>query len=82
LLATLRSIHGADILHGDIQLSNFCVTASGEAFIVDFSQANKSHSTHSQEEKAQEVKDITHILSMDLPTEPAKDSEPAAKDIL
>lgn len=75
MLATLRSIHGADILYGDIQLSNFCVTASGEAFIVDFSHANKNHSTHSQE-KAQEVKDITHILSMDLPT------EPAAKDIL
>jgi serine/threonine protein kinase len=69
LLATLRSIHSADILHGDIRLSNLCVTASGEAFVVDFSHANKSQSP---EEKAQEMKDIAHILRMDLPMEPEK----------
>ncbi len=42
LLATLRSIHRADPLHGDIRLPNFCVTPSGEAFIVDFSHATES----------------------------------------
>ncbi|KAF8504379.1 hypothetical protein F5888DRAFT_1655213 [Russula emetica] len=76
LIATLRSIHGADILHGDIRLSNLCVTpqASGEAFVVDFSHATKSRS---RKEKAQEIKDLVYILGMDLPT----DSEPVAKDV-
>ncbi|KAF8504381.1 hypothetical protein F5888DRAFT_1655232 [Russula emetica] len=72
LLATLRSIHSAGILHGDIRLPNLCVTASGEAFVVDFSHATKNRS---RKEKAQEIKDLAHILGMDLPT------EPAAKDV-
>jgi tRNA A-37 threonylcarbamoyl transferase component Bud32 len=72
LLATLRSIHRADILHGDIRPSNLCVTASGEAFVVDFSHATRSRS---RKEKAQEIKELADILRMDLPT------KPAAKDV-
>jgi tRNA A-37 threonylcarbamoyl transferase component Bud32 len=68
LLATLKSIHGADILHGDIRLPNFCITPSGEAFVVDFSHATESRS---RKEKAQEIRELTHILEMDSPTKPA-----------
>ena len=60
-------MHRADILHGDIRLSNLCVTASGEAFVVDFSHATKSRS---RKEKAQEIKVLAFYLGMDLPTEP------------
>jgi predicted Ser/Thr protein kinase len=73
LLATLRSIHRAGILHGDIRLPNLCVTTSGEAFVVDFSHATESRS---RKGKAQEIKDLAYILGMDLLTEPvAKDVE-------
>ena len=68
LLATLRSIHMADILHGDIRLANLCVTASGETFVVDFSHATENRS---QKEKDEEIKDLAHILRIDLPAEPA-----------
>jgi serine/threonine protein kinase len=63
LLATLRSIHRADILHGDIRLPNTCATPSGEAFIVDFGRSRK--------EKAQEIRELSHIFGMDSPTKPA-----------
>ncbi|KAF8504380.1 hypothetical protein F5888DRAFT_739048 [Russula emetica] len=73
LLATLRSIHRAGILHGDIRLPNLCVTTSGEAFVVDFSHATENRS---RKRKAQEIKDLAYILGMDLLTEPvAKDVE-------
>ena len=72
MLATLMSIHRADILHGDIRLANLCVTDSGEAFVVDFSYATVNRS---QKEKAQEIKDLAYILGIDSPT------EPAAKDV-
>jgi serine/threonine protein kinase len=72
LLATLRSIHRADILHGDIRLSNLCATASGEAFVVDFSHASKNRS---RKWKTREIKDLAYVLEMDLPM------EPAAKDV-
>ncbi len=68
LLATLRSIHGAEILHGDIRLPNLCATPSGEAFIVDFSHATKSRS---REEEGQEIRELSHILGMDSPTKSA-----------
>ena len=58
-------MHRADILHGDIRLSNLCVTASGEAFVVDFSHATNSRS---RKEKAQEIKVLAYYLGMDLPT--------------
>ena len=60
-------MHRADILHGDIRLSNLCVTASGEAFVVDFSHATNSPS---RKEKAQEIKELTYILGMDSSTKP------------
>ncbi|KAI0281843.1 hypothetical protein BGY98DRAFT_178108 [Russula aff. rugulosa BPL654] len=44
LLATLTSIHRANILHGDIRLANLCITPSGEAFVLDFSHATESRS--------------------------------------
>ncbi len=65
LLATLRSIHRANILHGDIRLPNLCATPSGEAFIVDFSHATESRS---RKEKAQETRELSHIFGMDSPT--------------
>jgi predicted Ser/Thr protein kinase len=68
LVATLRSIHRAGILHDDIRLANLCVTASGEAFVVDFSHATKNSS---RKEKSQEITDLTHILGMDSPSKPA-----------
>jgi serine/threonine protein kinase len=68
LCSTLKSIHGADILHGDIRLPNLCVTPSGEAFVVDFGHATESHS---RKEKAQEIRELSHILGMDSPTKPA-----------
>ena len=66
LLATLRSIHEADILHGDIQLRNFCVTPSGEAFVVNFGHATENHS---QKKKAREIKYLARSLGMNLPEE-------------
>jgi tRNA A-37 threonylcarbamoyl transferase component Bud32 len=44
LLAMLKSIHKAGVIHGDIRLSNLCVNDAGEAFIIDFSHAEKSSS--------------------------------------
>jgi hypothetical protein len=72
LLATLESIHGADILHGDIRLPNLCITPSGDTFVVDFSHATESRSL---KEKAQEIRELTDILEMESPT------KPAAKDV-
>jgi tRNA A-37 threonylcarbamoyl transferase component Bud32 len=40
----LKSIHKAGVIHGDIRLSNLCVNDAGEAFIIDFSHAEKSSS--------------------------------------
>ena len=68
LLATLESIHRAGILHGDIRLPNFCVTPSGEAFVLDFTHSTESFS---QKEKAQETRDLSHILRVDSLTRPA-----------
>ncbi|KAF8230815.1 hypothetical protein L208DRAFT_1473568 [Tricholoma matsutake] len=44
LISTLKSIHKAGVLHGDICLANLCATTTGEAFIVNFSHAGKSTS--------------------------------------
>jgi len=76
LLKTLKSIHRADILHGDIRLPNICVTPPGQAVIVDFSHATENCS---QKEKDREIQDLLHVLKMGLPTELAP-TEPAAKD--
>jgi serine/threonine protein kinase len=35
LLATLKSIHKAGVIHGDIRLTNLCVNDAGKAFIID-----------------------------------------------
>jgi serine/threonine protein kinase len=67
LLATLRSIHGADILHGDIRLSNLCITPSGDTSIIDFSHATESDA---EKEKDREIGELSHILGMDPPTKP------------
>ena len=72
MLATLKSIHRADVVHGDIRLPNLCATPLGEAFIVDFSHASESRS---RKEKTQEIKEIFHILGMN------KLATPAAKDV-
>ena len=73
LFATLKSIHRADILHGDIRLPNLCITPSGEASVIDFSHATESRS---RKEKAQEITELSRILGMDSPTKPvAKDVE-------
>ncbi|KAI0285378.1 hypothetical protein BGY98DRAFT_945583 [Russula aff. rugulosa BPL654] len=66
LLETLKSIHTVDILHGDIRLPNFCITPSGEAFVIDFSHATRSCS---QEDKDQEIRELSHILGVDSPSE-------------
>ena len=68
LLATLTSIHRANVLHGDIRLPNLCVTPSGEAFVVDFGHAIESRS---RKGKVQEIRELSHILGMDSPTKPA-----------
>jgi len=73
LLATLRSIHNANILHGDIRLANLCVTPSGDASIIDFSHATESRS---EKEKDREFGELTRILDKHFPTKPAiKDVE-------
>ena len=71
LLTTLKLIHQANVLHGDIRLSNLCITALGEAAIIDFSHATRSHS---EKEKDREIKELSRILEYF----PAK---PAAKDV-
>jgi hypothetical protein len=77
LLATLTSIHSTDILHGDIRHSNICVTAAGEASLVDFSHATKGGS---QKEKDLEIRELAYILKMNLPMEPAaRDREARAR---
>jgi tRNA A-37 threonylcarbamoyl transferase component Bud32 len=65
LLATLESIHRANILHGDIRLPNLCITPSGEAFVVDFGHATESRS---RKDKSQEIRELSYILGMDSPT--------------
>jgi tRNA A-37 threonylcarbamoyl transferase component Bud32 len=72
LLATLESIHRANILHGDIRLPNLCVSSSEEAFVIDFSHATESHS---RREKAQEIRELSHIIRMDSA------AKAAAKDV-
>lgn len=77
LLATLTSMHRADILHGDLRRSNICVTAAGEASLVDFSHATKGGS---QKEKDLEIQELAYILKMNLPMEPAaRDREARAR---
>ena len=68
LLATLESIHRANILHGDIRLPNLCISPSGEAFVVDFGHATESRS---RKDKSQEIRELSYILGMDSPTKPA-----------
>jgi serine/threonine protein kinase len=64
LLDTLRDIHKAGILHDDVRLLNLCSTASGEAFIIDFSHARFSTSESTM---ADELDDLCDILQMELP---------------
>jgi tRNA A-37 threonylcarbamoyl transferase component Bud32 len=35
----LKAIHEAGVIHRDIRLSNLCATATGKAFVIDFSHA-------------------------------------------
>jgi serine/threonine protein kinase len=65
LLATLTSIHSTDVLHGDIRHSNICITASGEASLLDFSHASKGGS---QKEKDREIRDLAYILDSERRT--------------
>ena len=43
LLATLKLVHLADVLHGDTRLSDLCSTPLGDASLIDFSLATKSY---------------------------------------
>ena len=72
LLTTLKSIHKAGVIHGDIRLPNICTTTSGEAFIIDFSHARKSTSRSA---KACEVKSLCSLLGIE-------DSEARSKPVL
>ena len=66
MLATLRSIHGADVLHGDIRLANICLNASGEASFIDFSHALTEG--FSQKDKDKEIQALVNTIQIDLPT--------------
>ena len=61
-MATLKSIHKAGVLHGDIRLPNLCLSDEGEATIIDFSHA-KRYPT--QEEKDNEIAELRALLGME-----------------
>jgi tRNA A-37 threonylcarbamoyl transferase component Bud32 len=62
LLSTLKAIHKAGIIHGDIRLPNLCVDSAGEARIIDFSHASQDKST---EARAREITELCMILDME-----------------
>jgi len=76
LISTLKSIHKAGILHGDIRLANLCATITGEAFIVDFSHAGRSASKTA---RAREVAELRQILDVEVNTPQKK---PVPKNIV
>jgi len=63
LLTTLKAIHRAGVVHGDVRLPNLCATATGEAFVIDFGHAKISTA---QKVMADEVAEIRGLLSMDV----------------
>jgi tRNA A-37 threonylcarbamoyl transferase component Bud32 len=44
LITTLKAIHNANVIHGDIALQNLCLQSDGKATIIDFSHARSSTS--------------------------------------
>jgi Predicted choline kinase involved in LPS biosynthesis len=76
MLSTLREIHKAGVIHGDVRLPNLCATDSGEAFIIDFSHAAMNASRNA---KASEISQICRLLSID---EGGTHAQPALKEEL
>jgi RIO-like serine/threonine protein kinase len=66
LLTTLKSIHKAGVVHGDVRLANLCVNEEGKAFIIDFSHAKISSSRARMD---YEIADLCALLDIkDTPT--------------
>ena len=61
-MATLKSIHKAGVLHGDIRLPNLCLNDEGEATIIDFSHATRYPT---QEEKDKEIAELRALIGME-----------------
>lgn len=57
--ATLKAIHAAGVLHGDIRSPNLVIDEFGEASIIDFDQAEKIDSETAQ---MAEFKQLARIL--------------------
>jgi tRNA A-37 threonylcarbamoyl transferase component Bud32 len=70
LLSTLKAIHKAGIIHGDIRLPNLCVDSAGDARIIDFSHATRDKSAKA---RAREIAELCKILDME--------SKPRAKPV-
>jgi len=65
----LRSIHNAGIIHGDIRLSNLCISQSGDASIIDFGNARETKSTSARSE---EMTELRALLNISAETHPVK----------
>ena len=64
LINTLKEIHQAGVLHGDIELRNMCSTSSGEAYIIDFSHAEKNAVKVRRGAGEKEVEGICELLGI------------------
>ena len=58
-LTTLKAIHAAGVLHGDVRSPNLLIDKFGESSIIDFDQAEKDGSESAQEA---ELKQLSRIL--------------------
>jgi serine/threonine protein kinase len=58
LLSTLKAIHNAGVVHGDIRLANLCVNQDGQAFIIDFGRSEISSS------RARMNREITELCGL------------------
>jgi serine/threonine protein kinase len=55
---TLKAIHAAGVLHGDIRSPNLLIDEFGESSIIDFDQAEKNDSEDAQESEFRRLSSI------------------------
>ena len=57
-LSTLKGIHKAGILHGDLRRQNLLIDELGHIAIIDFDQSTKTFSIQAMESELEELADL------------------------